>query len=122
LITIIDNLQLRLQEVEFTLSWFRRQVFGTKSERFIPDDSQMSLNLGVCAIEQSVTSQPIAAHTRTKKQPVQGHGRGAMPTHLPIVDVVIEPEQDVSGWKRIGQEESWEYDFDPKSMFIRRHR
>jgi len=121
LIDTIEQLRMRLQEVEFTLAWFQRQVFGTKSERFVPNDSQLSLDLGVSPIEHKVIKQPVAAHTRTKIQPVEGHGRGPMPTHLPIVDVVIEPEQDVSGWKRIGQEETWEYDFDPQSMFIRRY-
>ncbi|RPI88890.1 MAG: hypothetical protein EHM32_13365, partial [Spirochaetales bacterium] len=121
LIDTIEQLQMRLQEVEFTLAWFQRQVFGTKSERFVPDNSQLSLDLGVAPIERKATSLPVAAHTRTKKQPVEGHGRGPMPTHLPIIDVVIEPEHDVSGWKRIGQDESWEYDCKPQSMFIRRY-
>jgi transposase len=117
----IETLQMRLQEVEFSLLWFQRQVFGTKSERFIPNDSQLSLDLGVVPVEQKVTHQPVAAHTRTKAQPVQGHGRGAMPTHLPFEDHIIEPQQDVTGWVRIGEEVTWEYDYEPKSLFVRRY-
>ena len=121
LIDTIEQLQMRLQEVEFTLSWFQRQIFGTKSERFIPDDCQVSLDLGVTPIERKVTHQPVVAHTRTKAQPVQGHGRGVMPAHLPFEDHIIEPDQDVTCWKRIGEEITWEYDYEPKSLFVRRY-
>jgi transposase len=43
-----------------------------------------------------------------------------MPTHLPFVDTIIEPEEDITGLERIGEEMSWRYDMKPGSLFIHR--
>jgi transposase len=119
--SMVDQLQGKLQDVEFSLEWFRKQIHGVKSERFLPNDLQVSLDLGVAAVEQKVSHQTVAAHERKKTKQLQGHGRGEMPTHLPFEDIVIEPDQDTAGWVRIGEEVTWEYDFEPKSLFVRRY-
>ena len=42
------SLQSTIEELQYKLEWFQRQVFGTKSERFIPDDElQIALDLGI---------------------------------------------------------------------------
>ena len=118
------QLQSRLAEVEFNLEWFKRQMFGAKSERFASDDeTQTMLDLGV--IEKNdipETTQKITYDRRTSapKTPQEGHGRSAMPTHLPFVDTIIEPEGDLTGLARIGEEMSWRYDMKPGSLFIHR--
>lgn len=117
----IEQLTRKNAELEFSLLWFKKQIFGTKSERFIPNDQQTALDLGVSAVTPIITEKPVAAHTRIKAEKVQGHGRGEMPTHLPFVDVVIEPEQDFTGYQKIGEEITWEYDYEPKSLFVRRY-
>jgi transposase len=118
---INDQLRSRLQELEFSMEWFKKQIYGTKSERFIPCNMQQTLNLGVQPVELKIAQRTIAAHTRTTTTPVEGHGRGVMPTHLPFVDIVIEPEQDIAGMVKIGEEVTWEYDCEPKSLFVKRY-
>jgi transposase len=120
----ITQLQSRLAAVEFNLEWFKRQMFGVKSERFVSDDeTQTMLDLGV--IEKNdipETTQKITYDRRTSapKASQGGHGRSAMPTHLPFVDTIIEPEEDITGLERIGEEMSWRYDMKPGSLFIHR--
>ena len=77
-------------------------MFGTISERFIPSsDQQIALELGVVIKEDLETppeTKTINYERTNKKQaeePVKGHGRGKMPTHLPIEEKVIEPEDDI---------------------------
>jgi transposase len=122
-----QNLQLqsRLAEVEFQLEWFKRQVFGSKSERFIPDDEmQTMLELGIIKNGE----QPVAETQKiTYDRPIEpkgsakpGHGRGSMPTHLPFVDTTIEPEGDLTGFVRIGEDISWHFDMKPGSLFVKR--
>jgi len=121
-----ENMQLhnRLTEVEFNLEWFKRQMFGKKSERFASDDeTQTMLDLGV--IEKNdipATTQNITYDRRTSPVKVEkpGHGRSSMPTHLPFVDTIIEPQGDLAGLERIGEEISWYYDMKPGSLFIHR--
>jgi transposase len=44
-----------------------------------------------------------------------------MPTHLPFDDIVIEPEEDCSGCDKIGEDVTWEYEYKPGTLFIRRY-
>lgn len=111
----------RIEELEFELDWMKRQLFGTKAERFIPDDElQMALDLGV--VSAPPTEQLKKKITYERKPPrekgVQGHGRGQMPTHLPIIEKIIEPDEDVSEMVRIGEEVSWYYDMEPASLHV----
>jgi transposase len=118
----VEQLEAQVQEVQFSLEWFKKQIFGTKSERFIPSsDLQVSLDLGVSVVPVEVKRERIPAHTRAKATIVKGHGRGPMPTHLPFEDSTIEPDHDVTGWLRIGEEITWEYEYEPKALFVRRY-
>ena len=123
LIDQINALSNHATELSVQLEWFKRQVFGTKSERFIPDDVlQTALDLGVIEnknLPKENKQQTITYNKQTEKQPVKGHGRGSMPTHLPIKDVVIEPKVDTTGMEKIGEEVSWYYEMDtPSSLHI----
>lgn len=130
LIDTILSLQKRLQtqssrveELEFQLDWFKRQIFGTKSERFLPDDDQqlmLELGIGPNTDQSQHDSQTITYDRRQPSTPAKkpGHGRGPMPTHLPIEDRTIEPDGDVSDMVRIGEEVSWYYEMEPASLRI----
>ena len=43
-----------------------------------------------------------------------------MPTHLPIIDEIIEPEDKPEGGVCIGEETSWRYEYKPGSLYIKR--
>ncbi len=104
-----------VEKLQHELAWLKRQMFGSKSERFIPNDDQLSLDLGVDPTEQKTDTQEIT-YTRTTIKKTKGHGRGEMPTHLPFDDVIIEPEKNVEGCSKIGEEVSWEYEFKPNAF------
>ena len=45
-----ENLLFNTAQLEYEIAWLKRQIFGRKSERFIPtDDSQLSLGVQVQA-------------------------------------------------------------------------
>lgn len=94
--TQIEQQESRIQEIEFQLEWFKRQVFGSKSEKFVPDDDmQTMLALGITKPAPAIKTETVS-YTRQKNtinEKMQGHGRGVMPTHLPFVDQVIEPQE-----------------------------
>ena len=112
----------QVEELQFQLDWLKRQVFGSKSERFNPDDDlQTALDLGIDPSDVENSDQEHINYSRRKKSSADkktGHGRGSMPTHLPIIDKVIEPQEDVSDLIRIGEEVSWYYDMEPASLHI----
>lgn len=123
--TRIDALSNEMTELSMKLEWFKRQVFGSKSERFIPsDDLQMAMDLGVVnqkELDHAAKETPVT-YTRKKSSgtlPAKGHGRGTMPTHLPIKKTTVEPQEDTTGMVKIGEEVSWYYEMDkPTSLHI----
>jgi transposase len=115
-------LAAHVEKLEFEIDWFKRQIFGTKSERFIPDDDQqLMLELGIDPTNPtSAPAQKIEYERRQgiQKQTPKGHGRGQMPTHLPIVKKILQPEGDVSGLTKIGDDVSWYYEMEPRSLYV----
>jgi transposase len=114
-----NRLEAALAEEKYRRSWLERQLFGTKSERFVADDTQMRLELGVAAHTAPVRTQTITYERHTEKKD-DGHCRGAMPTNLPVKDIVIEPAEDITGCERIGEEISWRYEMKRGSLYIER--
>jgi len=122
----IELFQNTISEMNFQIDWFKRQIFGAKSERFIPaDDLQSALELDIVnkdeidAITESTTITYKRDSKPSKAEPKSGHGRGPMPTHLPIKDVIIEPEGDLNGMVKLEDEVSWYFEMEqPGSLHV----
>jgi transposase len=118
-----EELVTKVLKLDHELSWLKRQMFGQKTERYIPrDNGQLGLPLGGMpdsTVPPTVTGTPVSYVRKPATVPA-GHGRGQMPTHLPIVDVVIEPEDKPANTKSIGEDISWQYEYKPGSLSIRR--
>ena len=56
----------KIAALEHQIEWFRRQIFGQKSERFAPEADPKQLQLGETVAPTAVVDAPkvIAAHTR----------------------------------------------------------
>ncbi len=117
-----ENSKLRgtVEKLEFELSWIKRQMFGSKSERYIPDSQQCELDLGINAASVKVELEEVG-YTRKKVTQVSGHSRETMPTNLPFDDTYIEPDVDVSNCKKISEEITWEYEYEPGSLVVHRY-
>ena len=114
------HLRARVEQLEHERAELKRLIFGARSERFVPEENpeQLMLFEEAPAVE-IVCEQEIAAHTRGRKKPV----RQALPEHLPRQVIVIEPEMDRSGLKKIGEEVTETLDYQPaKLTVIRRIR
>lgn len=118
----IAEVESKMQALEFQIDWFKRQAFGSKSERYVADDElQTALELGITPPADPVTEKQHISYDRKKtsgKEPKPGHGRGKMPEHLPIIEKVIKPDFDTTGMKEIGADISWYYEFKPGSLRV----
>ncbi|GEM_PF-6704312 len=102
-----ENLQLEVFRLQEQLSRFQRLLFGQKRERFVSgNDGQLSLDLDIEAQEPSsaAESEQITYTRRKRSQPEKPPVRAPLPAHLPRKEIVIEPEEDISGMKKIGEE------------------
>ncbi len=101
----------------------RKMIFGQKRERFIPvDTNQMSINFGdqiAYKVEEQTEEVSYTRRKSTKK--ITPHGRGSLPSHLPRKDIVLEPEEDVSGLKKIGEEITEELEYKPGQLYVKRY-
>ena len=88
-----DQVLLQNDRLRHLLRQLQRAQFGRRSEKLDPEQLLLALE----DIEQAIAANeaeadrkdPAAARTRSEKRRVN---RGALPAHLPRVDVTIEPE------------------------------
>jgi len=124
---LIAELQSELFYNKQELSKLKKIIFGSKSERFVPNDvnvRQLTLSLDVPEIEppapvtQKVTITRTKAHVQdnNKQQPV----RQGLPAHLPRKEEVIEPQEDIQGAKKIGENITEILEYEPGRLFVRK--
>ena len=104
-----ENAALKKQnaKLEYENAWLKRQIFGSKSERFLPAADQSGLLPGFEETSESevpAESQTIAEHTRKIRKK---NGWDEIPSDLPREDRIIDiPEEKRLGMELIGYEDS----------------
>ncbi|MCK4992352.1 MAG: IS66 family transposase [Bacteroidales bacterium] len=121
----IQDILEKFSSVKFELSQMKRLIFGSKRERFVSggEDGQMSLPFEVEALpKETEPSTEEIAFTRRKTNRKNHHGRLPLPDHLPVEEILIEPEEDVTGLKCIGYEITDELEYDAAILKIKRYK
>lgn len=113
--------QAMIDQLQFELTQLKRAVFGSKSERFIPDTHPSQGNLfaedtAEVTPEEQVEEKIIQISKKPKKQPV----RQKIPAHLPRIETIIEPDIDLNGMKRLGIEVSEKLEIEPARFFVKK--
>ena len=108
----ISSLELQLQQLYKLINGFKSESFTAQT---VVD--QLSLFSGDILQASEETPQETITYSRDKKK---HQGRNALPEHLPVREVIIEPEQDTTGLKKIGEEISETLEYTPASLVKRR--
>lgn len=113
------NQKNKIASLENQLQQLYKLISGFKSESFITDAvvDQLSLFAEDTSETLEETPQETITYTRDKKK---HQGRNALPEHLPVREVIIEPEEDTTGLKKIGEEVSETLEYTPASLVKRR--
>src|SRR4028119_1614233 len=124
--SLYEAAQIEIEQLKLRLAQFEKMVFGSRHERFVPDNGtiaeQLTLGLNAEAIgERTVTKEEVTI-TRTNIQvEKKAHpGRTALPADLPREIVTIEPQEDTTNLKKIGEEITEQLDVTPATFFVRR--
>ena len=115
-----DEAIAQIASLKQELDQLKRLIFAAKSERLAPASApeQMALwdedaHAGAADVEkQTVTYQ--------RKKKSAHAGRQPLPDHLPVDEVILEPQEDTEGLKRIGEEITDTLDYVPGSLRIKR--
>ena len=120
--TSISNLSASLEAEKFKYAQLQRLIFGSKRERFVSAFNAEQLRLEfepkTIEIEQTVEAEreAIRVSYERKKAKKPHPGRMPLPSHLPVVEIVLEPEEDTTGMVCIGKEVTEELDLTPAKL------
>ena len=118
----IKELLKRNTYLQHEYDTLKRMVFGAKSERFVPTDSSQLPLFGIPAAEKPEPEKETITYTRNKSsnseknQPV----RLALPADLPRVEQVIEPDEDLTGAKKIGEVITEYLEYTPGKLHVQK--
>ena len=127
------------EETAYTIASLKHQIeqltkliYGSKYERFVAtDDSkatpQLSLPLDAETIAQcKITDATKVSYIRTKTEVTENRpkahpGRMKLPEHLRRETTVLQPDSDVTGLKKIGDEVSEVLDYTPGELYVKQY-
>ena len=116
------SLQEEVTYLKSQIELFKRMQFGQKRERFEGDPAQGVLPFEVPAAEVIQQEEEIQEQiTYTRKKQSAHKGRAVLPSHLPVEEIEIHPEGDLSEMVCIGKEVTEELECEPARFFIRRY-
>ncbi len=122
-----EELFVNYNHLRGELDQLKRLVYGSRHERFIPVSSPEQLALGLESSALQIERAPITVqtieYTREKKSGSEkvATGRTKLPAGLPREQVIIEPEEDITGLKKIGEEITEELERIPGKLFVRQY-
>ncbi len=123
---VISKLSAELQAERFKYAQLQRMIYGSKRERFIssatPEQMMLEFEPKTIEVEQVVAAEreTIRIAFERKKTNKAHPGRLALPAHLPVVETILEPEEDTTGMVCIGNEVTEELDYTPAKLHINR--
>jgi transposase len=105
------------------LAQLKRMIFGSKSERHIGNDPlQLNLGLDVELVEHPEKETEQITYTRNKTDNKKGSAiRLALPSHLHREEHIIEPGEDVTGARKIGEVVTEILEYTPGKFYVERY-
>jgi len=99
------------------IAYLKKMLYGSKTERYKSEVDSNQLNLfgndeQAEDAQQGEVKETISYERKKKKHP----GRNPLPDHLPVEEIILEPEEDVTGLKKIGEEITETLKYTPASL------
>jgi len=111
----------KIDYLESQLAMYKRMQFGQKRERFEGDPNQTMLPFQAEPAEVELQQEIIKEKIEyTRKRP-NHKGRAKLPAHLPVEEIEIYPEGDLSEMVCIGKEITDELECEPAKFYIKRY-
>lgn len=121
-----NALQVQMSGVLHELYQLKKMIFGSRHERFVADTqnnaAQLKLDISVTAQPQGVIiKEKQITYSRTETiRPINHPGRMRLPESLRREQIIIEPDQDTTGCRRMDEEITEILDYKPGELFVRR--
>jgi len=104
-------------------------IFGSKHERFIPSavaTSQLLLDIqadstALCRVADAQKISYIKTKVTVEQKPLAHPGRMKLPDSLRREQIIIEPAEDTSGCKKMGEEITEVLEYQPGELFVKKY-
>jgi transposase len=124
--SLYEQSQIEIAFLKQELAQLKKIIFGSKQERFVPSDvitpQQLSLNIQAEAIAAvKITDVKKIEYTKISKEVTANKlhpGRNPLPEHLERREQIIEPADDITVLKKIGEEVTEELEYEPGKLFV----
>lgn len=124
---LYEQSQLTIASLKGELETLKRLIFGSRQERFHAagnDPAQLHLDMQaetIAPCRAAEAKQIVYARTATAPPASKSHPvRMKLPEHLERRDLIVEPAEDITGLRRIGEEITEELEYEPGKLFVRR--
>ena len=116
-----DKFKRQSEELKRQLDELKRMIFGSKSERYVPEDSnQLKMFEDLIAEKEKEIEKHTIVYQREKtKRGKEKPVRSVIPAHFPRVREVIEPENIDPKAVKIGEEITELLEIKPMTIFVR---
>lgn len=115
-----QELQEKVNWQKHLIAQLQRMIFGRKKERFESNAHQTKIQFEEYAneeIKQDETSVKETITYERNKKSKKHNGRNSIPEHLPVFEHVVEPLEDTSNMKKIGEERTEILEYVPEKFF-----
>lgn len=118
-----SDLHAEILYLKQELAQLKRMIFGSKSERHIGGDpSQLVLGLDVKAEEPKEKETEQITYSRNKAENKKGLAiRLALPAHLHREEHIIEPQEDTTGARKIGEVITEVLEYTPGKFYVEKY-
>ncbi|RKT01735.1 IS66 family transposase [Chryseobacterium defluvii] len=116
-----DILSQERDYLKAQVEMLQRMQFGQKRERFEGDPNQTFLPFHAEPAEAEQQLELIKEKIEYVRQRPNHKGRAKLPAHLPVEEIEIHPEGDLSEMVCIGQEITEELECEPAKFYIKRY-
>ncbi len=128
--SLYEQSQLRIVALEQQLQQLQKMIFGSKHERFVPspvNDPQLSLEIQPeVTASHSILSHQQISYTRTniavEQKPLQHPGRMKLPESLRREEIIIEPIEDITACKKMGEEITEVLEYQPGELYVKQYK
>ncbi|WP_140938452.1 IS66 family transposase [Sphingobacterium lumbrici] len=121
LLKVISSRDQKIDYLESQLAMYKRMQFGQKRERFEGDSNQIALPFEAEPAEVEQQQEETKEKIEYVRKRPNHKGRAKLPAHLPVEEIEIHPEGDLSEMVCIGKEITEELECEPAKFYIKRY-
>jgi transposase len=126
---LYEQSQLRVIALEQQLQQLQKMIFGSRQERFVPaaaNHPQLALDIEQEATASRTTSHQQISYTRTisklEQPPLLHPGRMKLPESLRREEITIEPAEDITRCKKMGEEITEVLEYEPGELYVKQYK